>query len=382
MQLVVHTSITEIDAAQWNAMLKSNNPFVRHEFLLGLEITGCVTLDTGWQPSHLAVYQDEEQTKLLGAMPLYVKSHSYGEYIFDWSWADAFQRNGLQYYPKLSNAIPFTPATGERILTATGADALYISDALINHALHLAEATQMSSFHCLFCDASQLEPFQKHRLLARHSTQFHWQNRNYQSFDHFLEQLSSKKRKNIRRERRRVSDAGIHYRWYTHDDLTHPIADQMFDFYLRTIHLYGAQSYLNRAFFHYLVDNFNAQTLILLAEHDDHVVAGGLYFKSNDTLYGRYWGTKHDLHSVHFETCYYQAIEWCIAHGYARFEAGAQGEHKLARGLEPVTTYSAHWLRDPRFYDAVDEFLQSEQQHIQDYQAMLNQHTPFKASQK
>ncbi len=382
MQLVVHTSITEIDAAQWNAMLKSNNPFMRHEFLLGLEITGCVTPDTGWQPSHLAVYQDEKQTKLLGAMPLYVKSHSYGEYIFDWSWADAFQRNGLQYYPKLSNAIPFTPATGERILTATGADALYISDALINHALHLAEATQMSSFHCLFCDASQLEAFQKHRLLARHSTQFHWQNRNYQSFDHFLEQLSSKKRKNIRRERRRVSDAGIQYRWYTHDDLTHPIADQMFDFYLRTIHLYGAQSYLNRAFFHYLVDNFNAQTLILLAEHDDHVVAGGLYFKSNDTLYGRYWGTKHDLHSVHFETCYYQAIEWCIAHGYARFEAGAQGEHKIARGLEPVTTYSAHWLRDPRFYDAVDEFLQSEQQHIQDYQAMLNQHTPFKASQK
>ena len=167
MQLVVHTSITEIDAAQWNAMLKSNNPFVRHEFLLGLEITGCVTPDTGWQPSHLAVYQDEEQTKLLGAMPLYVKSHSYGEYIFDWSWADAFQRNGLQYYPKLSNAIPFTPATGERILTATGADALYISDALINHALHLAEATQMSSFHCLFCDASQLEAFPSTSALRR-----------------------------------------------------------------------------------------------------------------------------------------------------------------------------------------------------------------------
>ena len=382
MQLVVHTSMAEIDAGQWNSMLESNNPFMRHEFLLGLEASDCVVPDTGWQPSHLAVYQDDHRTQLLGAMPLYIKSHSYGEYIFDWSWADAFHRNGLQYYPKLSNAIPFTPATGERLLTAPGANATHIADALINHALCLAEAAKMSSFHCLYCHPSQLSTYTKHGLLTRHSTQFHWQNRDYVSFDHFLDQLSSKKRKNIRRERRRVADAGIHYKWYTRDELTHRIADQMFDFYLRTIHYYGAQEYLNRAFFHHLVDNFNPQTLILLAVHDDHVVAGGLYFKSQDTLYGRYWGTSYDLHSVHFETCYYQAIEWCIQHGYTRFEAGAQGEHKLARGLEPVTTYSAHWLRDPRFYDAVDEFLTAEQHHIQEYQTMLNQHTPFKASQK
>ncbi|GHA17244.1 hypothetical protein GCM10008090_28670 [Arenicella chitinivorans] len=382
MQLEVHTSIAEIDAVQWNAMLESNNPFMRHEFLLGLEATGCVSPDAGWQPSHLAVYQDTSQTRLLGAMPLYVKSHSYGEYIFDWAWADAFHRNGLHYYPKLSNAVPFTPATGERFLTASGSNPVEIADTMIKHALSLAEAAQMSSFHCLFCDPSQLDSYKNQRLLARHSTQFHWQNRDYTSFDHFLDQLSSKKRKNIRRERRRVSEAGIQYRWVTQADLTPRAADQMFDFYLRTVHCYGAQSYLNRDFFHYLVDNFSHQTLILLAQHEDQVVAGGLYFKSDDTLFGRYWGTTHDLHSVHFETCYYQAIDWCIQHGYARFEAGAQGEHKLARGLEPVTTYSAHWLRDPRFYDAVDEFLNEEQHHIQEYQTMLSQHSPFKATRK
>lgn len=373
MEIVVHRRISEINAKQWNALLSDNNPFMRHEFLNGLEVSECVCEQTGWHPTHLAAYSDQSKTVLLGAMPCYIKDHSYGEYIFDWSWADAHHRSGIEYYPKLSNAVPFTPATGQRCL----GDETTIKE-LLKFAINLVEENQLSGLHCLFLNQKQCLSYTSSGLLKRHSSQFHWHNREYHDFSGFLAQLSSKKRKNIKRERRRVQESAINYRWLSGDELDDLAVQTMYDFYQRTIQYYGAQSYLNLDFFKYLATNFNAQTLFLFAQHKQQTIAGGLYFKSDDTLYGRYWGALANFHSVHFETCYYQAIEWCINHAYQHFEAGAQGEHKLARGLEPSQTWSVHWIRHAGFREAISDFLVQEQDHLENYHSQLQQHSPFK----
>ena len=375
MDIVVHSCLSEIDATRWNALLDDNNPFMRYEFLLGLEQTGCVSKENGWEPCHLGVYQGKT---LVGAMPCYIKSHSYGEYIFDWSWADAYHRNGLEYYPKLSNAVPFTPASGARWLIAKEVNSRDVTSILTEKIKALLEERNLSSFHSLFLPLSQCDSLCSSEFLKRHSTQFHWQNREYKNFDDFLSRMSSKKRKNIKRERRRVQESGVTYRWLSGDQLDSAAVDSMYRFYSRTIAYYGAQAYLNKQFFSYLAESFKQQTLFLFAYYQDQIIAGGLYFKSDNALYGRYWGALNNFHSVHFETCYYQAIDWCIEHGYQRFEAGAQGEHKLARGLEPSTTYSAHLIRHPQFHAAIDDFVQQEQQHIGDYKNALKSHSPFK----
>ena len=381
MDIIVHQSINEIDQKQWNDMLDSNNPFMRHEFLYGLEKCGCVSKQSGWQASHIAIYDNAQQNQLLAAMPCYIKQHSYGEYIFDWSWADAHHRHGFEYYPKLSNAIPFTPATGERWLCAENKDQEELTNALFAKAFELCEEKNLSSFHNLFLNQQQKNLIDKQKFLIRNSTQFHWTNKNYQNFDDFLALMSSKKRKNIKRERRRVNESEITYEWHNGDSLTEELAEVMYQFYARTISYYGAQSYLNKAFFKYLVNSFKAHTLFLFAYHKDQVIAGGLYFKSNDTLYGRYWGALANFHSVHFETCYYQAIEWCIKNNYDRFEAGAQGEHKLARGLEPSTIYSSHWIKQSQFHKAIGDFIDHEQEHIENYSKAMQAHSPFKNGQ-
>ncbi len=375
MDIVVHQQISEIDAAQWNQFLSDNNPFMRHEFLDGLEKTACVNESTGWRGAHLAAYQDASHTQLLGVMPCYIKSHSYGEYIFDWAWADAHHRHGIEYYPKLCNAVPFTPATGPRCLGSEE-----VINALIKRAIDLVQERKLSSFHSLFLTQQEADIFAENQNSVRHSSQFHWRNRGYKSFDDFLAQLSSKKRKNIKRERRRVIESEINYQWLSGDQLNSDNARTMFDFYQRTIRWYGAQSYLNLKFFRYLAEHFKQHTLFLFASHQDQIIAGGLYFKSDQTLYGRYWGALANFHSVHFETCYYQAIQWCIENNYQKFEAGAQGEHKLARGLEPNKTWSAHWLAHAGFREAIDQFLQREEEHINDYQQSLQSHSPYKAS--
>ncbi len=374
MEITVHRRINEINADQWNDLVSDNNPFMRHEFLAGLETSNCVCEQTGWHPSHLAAYSDKSQTNLIGAMPCYIKDHSYGEYIFDWSWADAHHRHGLDYYPKLSNAVPFTPATGQRCLGDK-----HIVQALLKFALQIVEDQELSGLHSLFITPEQCDAYTDIGLSKRHSSQFHWRNRGYHNFDHFLDQLSSKKRKNIKRERRRVQESQVQYKWLSGDNLDEVAVNQMYGFYQRTIQYYGAQSYLNLDFFKYLGTNFSQQTLFLFAQHEGRTIAGGLYFKSDNTLYGRYWGALANFHSLHFETCYYQAIQWCISHGYKQFEAGAQGEHKLARGLEPTQTWSAHWIRHLGFREAIDDFLKQEQEHIDNYQSQLHKHTPFKA---
>jgi len=378
MHIVVHSNLADIDASQWNRLLSDNNPFLRHEFLSGLEQTGCVAPDKGWQPAHIAVFEDDSAKQLIGAMPAYIKSHSYGEYIFDWAWADAHQRHGIDYYPKLSNAVPFTPATGERFLIDSNTDSAATCELIFDKARELVITHKLSSFHSLFCTQSQSEQFASSGFMQRQSTQFHWHNHGYSTFDDFLGKMSSKKRKNIKRERRRVRETGIEYEWLSADQLDQSLSETMYGFYSRTIAYYGAQSYLNKQFFDYLSNYFSAQTLFLFARFEGQIIAGGLYFKSDDTLYGRYWGALANFHSLHFETCYYQAIQWCIDNGYQRFEAGAQGEHKLARGLEPVTTYSSHMIRHPEFSNAICEFLDSEKQHVDRYKNVMASRSPYK----
>ena len=380
MHIVIHTQINKINATQWNRLLSDNNPFMRHEYLDGLEQCRCVSADTGWQPSHIAAYKDESQSVLLGVMPCYLKTNSYGEYIFDWAWADAHYRHGMEYYPKLTNAIPFTPATGERWLVDTdNSNYNEVSHALIDAALNLVDQENLSSMHCLFVNQNQFNFLGKKQFSQRISNQFHWRNQDYRTFDDFLAKMSSKKRKNIKRERRRVQESNIQYRWITGDDLNDDHAKQMYHFYQRTINYYGAQSYLNSEFYQYLASYFRSNTLFLFAYYEEQVIAGGLYFISNDCLYGRYWGALNNFHSVHFETCYYQAIEWCINNGFQRFEAGAQGEHKLARGLEPTQTYSCHWISHPQFRNAINEFLGHEKDQTARYSEAMLSHSPFKS---
>jgi len=263
MHIVIHHQIKQINATAWNGLLDNNNPFMRHEYLNGLEICECVNAETGWQPMHIAAYVDASQTELLGAMPCYLKTNSYGEYIFDWAWADLYYRNNHDYYPKLTNAIPFTPATGARWLTTHKSNdysSSEVAHALLNRALSLVEEKQLSGFHSLFVDKEQSEQLVAQKLLQRITNQFHWQNNNYADFAAFLACMNSKKRKNIKRERRRVNESNIHYQWITGEELTVEHAQQMYQFYRRTINHYGAQPYLNSNFYQYLTDSFADQT--------------------------------------------------------------------------------------------------------------------------
>ena len=380
MHIVVHTSLADIDARQWNYLVTDNNPFMRHEFLLALETTDCVCEASGWQAQHIVLYESDYCKNLVAALPAYIKSHSYGEYIFDWAWADAYHRNGLNYYPKLTNAVPFTPASGPRALLHPDKDSSALIKALLDAALGIVEEKELSSFHSLFLTKEQSQLMDLCGLSVRHSSQFHWQNNNYTSFDDFLGRMSSKKRKNIKRERRRIIESDIHYEWLSGHQLDKNAIDTMYGFYQSTIYQYGAQSYLNKRFFETIAKQLPEQTLFLFARYKEQVIAGGLYFKSDNCLYGRYWGALNNFHSVHFETCYYQAIEWCIKHGYSRFEAGAQGQHKLSRGLEPQRTYSAHWIAHGEFRAAIDNFLQHEEQQVEHYNHSLQTHSPFKSA--
>ncbi len=379
-------SLTELNPAgnhsaakEWNRLIEGDNPFVRYEFLAALERTGCVNGKTGWTPQYLVVHADGPgQGKLLGAVPLYLKYHSYGEYVFDWAWANAYARAGYEYYPKLVAAAPFTPATGPRLLLASGRDEEKIADLLIQGALAAAQNTRVSSLHWLFTNDADTRRLEAHGMMRRVGCQFHWLNPGYRDFEDFLSSFTAHKRKKIKRERRYVAEAGIVMEALPGAAVTSAQWDIFYEFYHATIRAHGAIPYLTRDFFHILGNTMPDKLLLVFARHDKNYVAGAIYFRSNDALYGRYWGSLKDFHSLHFETCYYTAIEYCIAHGLKRFEAGAQGEHKLARGFVPTVTYSAHWLRHPQFSRAVADFLAREQNGIEYYMDELNEHSPFK----
>ncbi|MGK2941988.1 MAG: GNAT family N-acetyltransferase [Immundisolibacter sp.] len=371
-------SIKVVSAATWNGLDLAGNPFLRHEFLLALEESGCVDGRSGWTSRHLLI---ETAGRLLAAAPVYVKQHSYGEYVFDWAWANAYQRAGLRYYPKLVVGVPFTPVTGPRLLLAPGADESALmttaGEALIAHA----QLLQASSVHWLFPSTKQADRLQSGQWLRRSGHQFHWENRGYGSFDDYLAALTAEKRKKVRRERRQVAEAGIRVEVVPGNAAGADAWAAMYGFYRTTVARHGAIPYLTEAFFQRLGETLADCTVLLMAVRDGRYVAGALNLQGADALYGRYWGCHADYHSLHFETCYYRAIEHCIDSGLARFEAGAQGEHKLSRGFLPVETHSLHWLAEPRFADAVADYLAEETGELERYRDLLAEHSPFRRAE-
>lgn len=363
-------SLGDVPAGQWDG-LSAGDPFLSHAFLSALEMTGCTGSEAGWVPCHILLL---EQQRLVGAMPLYIKSHSYGEYVFDWAWADAYHRHGLPYYPKLVNAIPFTPVTGRRLLASEPSQRRVLAEA----AIDLARQTGMSSLHCLFPEEDELETWRACETLIRHTVQFHWENDAFSDFDDFLSRMNHNKRKKIRQERRRLRDAGVTCERITGADATDD--DWLFfnKCYHRTYREHLSTPYLNLDFFRSIGKSMPGNLLLIFARHNGRRIAAALNVIGNDAMYGRYWGAIDYQSGLHFEVCYYQGIEHCIATGIGRFEGGAQGEHKLSRGLVPAETVSAHWLARPEFAQAIEEYLRRETSGIAHYVDELNERSPFK----
>lgn len=370
LRLTVETDLSRIDARQWDA-LAGDQPFLRHAFLCALHDTGCATPDTGWAPHYLALWRGDD---LAGAVPVYLKSHSRGEYVFDYAWADAFQRHGLRYYPKLLSAIPFTPVTGPRLLAANDED----RDTLVRGLVAFAEEVQVSSLHLLFPADTDLRALREAGFMIRESVQFHWTNAGYADFDAFLATMSHDKRKKIRQDRKKVTQAGLTFRWLSGAQIRGEDLDFFYQCYCHTYFNHGNPPYLNREFFQRAYRDQPDAFVLILAERDGQPIAAALNLAGGGVLYGRYWGATEYVPGLHFETCYLQAIAYCIARGMTRFEGGAQGEHKMARGLLPTPTWSAHWVADPRFAAAIQHFLDEETAMVDDYLGELETHTPFK----
>ena len=370
MKLTTVSSLAEIDPLEWNALAASDNPFVQYDFMLALEQHKCLE-PWGWQPHYIVAY---DGSSLAGACPAYVKNNSYGEFVFDWAWADAYQRNGLEYYPKLVIAAPFTPAYGPRLLTGVGDDKAVIKQQLIQAAVETVDENNMSGAHWLFCEADDHEQLQQAGMLIRSDFQYHWSNNHYQDFEHFLSQLSSKKRKNIRRERRKVSEANITTDVIKGDDLNEEQWRILYDFYRLTFLKKSGAPTLSLEFFQAMSHSLRA----IFARHETRIVAGAICFESSDTLYGRHWGCYEDYDSLHFEVCYYTGIDYCIKQGLQRFEPGAQGEHKIARGFMPTRTFSAHWIAHEGFRDAIRKHLEHEANAMDDYYQQLIASQPYK----
>ncbi len=365
-----------MDAAEWDALAGADDPFVEHAFLSALETSGSVGRGTGWDPLHVLVRRGGH---LVGAAPLYAKSHSYGEYIFDWGWASAAQRAGIRYYPKLLSAVPFTPATGRRLLVANDATQGVVVDALVDGIHALAEQIRASSIHWLFLTAHEHTALAaRPECLARLTYQFHWSNPGYASFDDYLGSMRSAARKEVRRERRKAAESGLDIRTKLGTELTSAEWQALFRFYADTAARKGAIAYLTRGFFAEVRRTIPHRVVVALASRGDEPVAGALAFQKGKQLFGRYWGALDDFEALHFELCYYQLIEFAIASGLVRFEAGAQGEHKLKRGLLPSPTYSIHWIRHPGLAEAIAEFLPRETQAVEEEMRFFAEHSPFK----
>ncbi|MCB1785891.1 MAG: N-acetyltransferase [Gammaproteobacteria bacterium] len=367
--------IADVDAAAWNALGALHIPFLRHEFLAALEAEDCLGERFGWLPRHLTLW--DHSGRLIGAVPLYLKFNSYGEFVFDWSWADAHARNGLRYYPKLVSASPYTPATGPKLLCAPDAPA-ETRPVLIEAALELARQLEVSSLHWLFTGEQETALLERHGLLRRTGCQFHWENRGYADFEAFLGGLSAAKRKNIRKERRRVTEAGIRFRRLDGHAATTADWKTFHAFYESTFHRLGGIPTLSLGFFRALARSMPDGVLLILAEHAGEPVAAAFCLVGGGTLYGRHWGCSEFFDKLHFETCYYQGLDYCIKQGLARFEPGAQGEHKIARGFLPTETLSAHWLAEPRFHDAIARHLDHERAGMRDYIAEMHTHSPYR----
>ena len=368
--------LSDVSAEDWNALLGPDaGPFLKHEFLSALEETGCVGGNTGWQVAHVVLKRDEQ---FVGAMPLYLKQHSYGEFVFDWSWAQAYEQQGLNYYPKVLCAIPFTPVQGSRILCKSESD----QNALIGGLKSLLSENDLSSAHILFPMATEAEVLKEQGFLLRDSVQFHWHNQDFQSFEQFLSVLTMKRRKNIRREREQVAREAISFRHVPGEESTDQDWEFFFDCYQNTYLEHHSSPYLSEAFFKLWVKRAPENLHLIIAQQNGVSIAASLLVidKQSSKAYGRYWGALEHIPCLHFETAYYQAIEYCITQGIQTFEGGAQGEHKMARGFLPTTIQSAHFIQDPRFSKAVAHFLEREHQGIGAYVDELAEHSPLKST--
>ncbi len=374
--LRTYESLAKIDAAAWDACAGAENPFVSHAFLLALEDSGSAVARTGWLGQHLAV--EDGSGKLLGCVPLYLKSHSYGEYVFDWGWADAYERAGGAYYPKLQASVPFTPVTGPRLLIRSGPEAARVRELLIAGLIRVAELHKVSSLHLTFPLEEEWQALGEADYLQRQGLQYHWVNQGYEDFEAFLAALSSRKRKAIRKERRQARESGLAIRALSGAEITAGQWDAFYRFYLATADKKWGQNYLTREFFHQLGERLPEKVLLILAEDEGRPVAGALNLVGGGRLFGRNWGCLADVPFLHFECCYYKAIEWAIDQGLEVVEAGAQGQHKVQRGYLPVPTYSAHWIADPGFRAAVADFLVREQRAVDQEIDIVTEMGPFK----
>jgi predicted N-acyltransferase len=373
-ELKVVDSLRDIPAAEWDA-LAPGNPTLRHAFLHALHESGSASAETGWQPNYLTLWR---AGRLAGAVPLYVKGHSYGEYVFDWAWAEAYERAGIAYYPKLLAAVPFTPATGARLMAHSAEDRAVLAHALVA----LARDSGLSSLHVLFPPEACRAALEAEGMMTRRGVQFHWRNAGYASFGDFLGALSQAKRKKIRQERRKVAESGVRLRRLTGAEITSGHWDFFHACYRRTYREHRSTPYLNRRFFGAIGEAMPENILMVLAEHEGRPVAAALDLFSPEALYGRYWGSVAHVPGLHFEACYYQGLEFCIERGIRLFEGGAQGEHKQARGFEPVETFSCHWLRHPAFGRAVEDFLAREGAGISSYLDELGERSAFRKDER
>ena len=374
MRIEILATLDAVAPEQWNALVQDNNPFLRHEFLAALEHHQCVGKKFGWLPCHIAIY---EQQQLVAALPLYEKYNSYGEFVFDQSWAQAYHQHGMAYYPKLVAAIPYTPASGQRFLVQGGREAdLY--PLLLQSALQMAQELKASGFHCLFPLAEQQDWLEQQHLIVRHDCQFHWHNRGYATFEDFLATFSAKKRKNVKQERRKVAEAGVQLRLLDGHTATDQDWQRFAFFYEHTFESKWGIPTLNYGFFREVAQRLPDQVVLVMVDNQHDCIAGSLMFRSQTRLFGRHWGCTEYFDSLHFEACYYQGIEYCIQQGLQVFEPGAQGEHKVARGFIPTLTRSSHWLTDVRFRPAIRRHTLLEQRGVADYMQAIQEHSPYR----
>jgi predicted N-acyltransferase len=379
LDIRMHTGVGEIEAGAWDTLVGSDHPFVSHAFLAGLEAQGCIQPALGWQPCPIGVYEDG---RLVAAAPLYFKGNSHGEFVFDWAWASAYARNGLDYYPKLLCAVPYTPVSGPRLLAGDGAEAGSRRRLLVAAMEQRLDSLGLSSAHLNFVDDAGANAFSGTRWLPRFDWQFHWHNRGWPDFEAFLAALKPKKRKNIRQERAQVAAAGVSCEIRHGDELEDAEWQVLHRLYLSTFEAHGNHPALTEAFFRHLGRSMPRQVVAVLCRRGGRIIAAAFCLRSTDTLYGRYWGAEEQVAGLHFEACYYQGIDYCIRHGLQRFEPGAQGEHKIARGVLPVRTRSFHRLADARFSAAVGDALRREGQALQAYREELLDHSPYRQTSR
>jgi predicted N-acyltransferase len=375
LSLNVVSSIGQVDAAAWDTCAGASNPFVSHAFLSALEDSGSVSAEAGWQPQHVVL---KDSGRIVGCAPLYLKGHSYGEYIFDWGWAQAYERAGGRYYPKLQCAVPFTPVTGPRLLVAENEPQREdLQRTLATGIVALARQLKVSSAHVTFATEAEHQLMAEEELMPRWSEQYHWKNEDYATFDHFLAALSSRKRKTIRRERE-IANERVNISVLTGDDIKARHWDAFFKFYINTSDRKWGQAYLNREFFALMGERLKDAVVLVVGEEDDRLVCAALNLRGGDTLFGRNWGTAVDYPMLHFEVCYYRAMDFAISEKLAWVEAGAQGEHKIQRGYLPRPTYSTHWIADQGFRAGVADFLKRERTAVTQQMAELTEMGPFK----